>query len=37
MSLTGQKQKQIIIVCKDEKDWIDTKTGAPMLDSKWVI
>ena len=27
--MMGQKQKQIIIVCKDEKDWIDHKTGAP--------
>ena len=23
----GQKQKHIIIVCKDEKDWIDPETG----------
>ena len=27
--MMGQEQKQIIIVCKDEKDWIDPKTGAP--------
>ena len=28
-SMMGQEQKQIIIVCKDEKDWIDPETGAP--------
>ena len=27
--MMGQEQKQIIIVCKDEKDWIDPKTGVP--------
>ena len=24
-----QKQKQIIRICKDEKDWIDLETGEP--------
>ena len=27
--MMGQEPKQIIIVCKDEKDWNDPKTGVP--------
>ena len=27
--MMGQEQKQLIIVCKDEKDWLDPKTGVP--------
>ena len=27
--MMGQEQKRIIIVCKDERDWIDTKSGVP--------
>ena len=26
--MIGQEQKQIIIVCIEEKDWIDPETGA---------
>ena len=27
--LPQQKQKQIVIICRDEKDWIDPETGEP--------